>query len=96
MRVRWSRLSREHLVAIREYVRGHDADAAERVRLRIIESVRLLRDLPHVGRSGRKQTTREFVVPHPPYIIVYSVGTPDEDDLVILGIFHDAQGHRHF
>jgi hypothetical protein len=39
MRVRWSRHSSEHLVAIREYIREHNLGAAERVRLRIIEVV---------------------------------------------------------
>ena len=96
MRVRWSRQSREHLVAIREYVREHNADAAERVRMRIIETVRLLSALPRLGRAGHKQGTREFVVPHLPYIIVYRVDIADEDELVILGIFHAAQARRHF
>jgi len=41
MKMRWLRQSREHLVAIREYIRERNADAAERVRLRIIEVVRL-------------------------------------------------------
>ena len=31
MSVRWSRQSREHLVAIRAYIREHNTDAAERV-----------------------------------------------------------------
>ena len=62
MRVRWSRLGNEQLVAIRGYIREHNADAAERVRLRIVETVRLLSALPHLGRAGRKQGTREFVV----------------------------------
>ena len=96
MRVRWSRQSREHLVAIREYIREHNADAAERVRMRIIETVRLLSALPRLGRAGRKQGTREFVVPHLPYIIVYRVDITEEEVLVILGIFHAAQGGRHF
>lgn len=91
MRVRWSRRSREHLIAIRAYIRQHNVDAAERVRLRIIETVRLLRALPHLGRAGRKQGTREFVIPHLPYMVVYRIDIADEDELVILGVFHGAQ-----
>ena len=91
MRVRWSRQSREHLIAIRDYIRQHNPSAAERVRSRIIETVRLVRALPHLGRAGRKHGTREFVIPHLPYIVVYRVDIGDEDELVILAIFHGAQ-----
>ena len=96
MRVRWSRQSREHLVAIRTYIRQRNVDAAENVRLRIIETVRLLRALPRIGHAGRRQGTREFMIPHLPYIIVYRIDIADEDRLVILGIFHGAQDRRHF
>jgi plasmid stabilization system protein ParE len=96
MRVRWSRQGNEQLVAIRGYIREHNAGAAERVRLRIVETVRLLSALPHLGRAGRKQGTREFAVPHLPYIIVYRVDIADKDEVVILGIFHDAQKRRYF
>lgn len=96
MKVRWSRQSSEHLVAIRGFITEHNRDAAERVRLRIIETVRLLGALPRLGHAGRKQGTREFAVPHLPYIIVYRVDIADEDELVILGIFHGAQQRRDF
>jgi toxin ParE1/3/4 len=66
------------------------------VRLRIVEMVRLLSALPRLGRAGRKQGTREFVVPHLPYIIVYRVDIAEEDELVILGIFHGAQKRTYF
>jgi toxin ParE1/3/4 len=62
--------------------------------LRIIETVRLLRALPHLGHAGRKQGTREFVIPHLPYIVVYRIDISDEDELVVLGVFHGAQQDR--
>ena len=96
MSVRWSRQSRVHLLAIRAYIRVHNAGAAERARLRIVEMVRLLRSLPRLGRAGHKPGTRKIVVPHLPYVIVYRVDVANEVDLVILGIFHVAQGRRHF
>jgi plasmid stabilization system protein ParE len=73
MKVRWSRQSREHLVDIREYIRQHNVAAA----------VRLLRALPRLGHTGRKQGTREFVIRRLPYIIVYDI--TDGGELVILG-----------
>ena len=95
MRVRWSRQSREHLIAIRAYIKQRDAAAAEHVRLRIIETVRLLGALPRLGHAGRKQGTREFVMAQLPYILVYRIDIGDEDELVILGVFHGAQDQRH-
>jgi hypothetical protein len=50
-----------------------------RVRLRIVETVRLLSALPRLGHAGRKHGTREFAVPHLPYIVVYRVDIADED-----------------
>lgn len=58
--------------------------------------MRLLRALPRLGHAGRKQGTREFVLPHLPYIVVYRVDIADEDELVILGIFHGAQDPGRF
>jgi plasmid stabilization system protein ParE len=89
--VRWSPQSREHLAGIRAYIREQDADAAERVRRQILETVKLLRWLPRLGHPGRRHGTREFVVPGLPYIIVYRTDIGDRDDVVILGIFHGAQ-----
>ena len=96
MRVRWSPQSRAHLIVIRAYIRERDTAAAERVRLRIIETIRLFAALPRLGHGGRKQGTREFAIPRLPYIIVYRIDIGDDDELVILGIFHGAQEQRHF
>jgi plasmid stabilization system protein ParE len=66
VKVRWSRQSRKNLVAIRAYIQEHNADAAEHVRWRIIEAVKLLRTLPRLGHAGRRRGTREFVIPTSP------------------------------
>jgi len=91
VRLRWSRQSTHHLVAIRRYVAQYDPEAAERVRLQITATVRLLQALPRLGHPGRTDGTREFVVPRLPYVIVYRTDIGDEDELVILGIFHGAR-----
>ena len=90
MRLRFSRQARDHLVHIRAYIAAHRPQTAELVRGRIFESTRSLQDVPRLGRAGRKQGTRELVVPGLPYIIVYSIAAK-EDTLVILGIFHAAR-----
>jgi len=66
------------------------------VRRRLIETVKLLSALPRLGHVGRREGTRELTVPHLPYIIVYRIDMGDEDELVILGIFHGARDQRDF
>ena len=90
MRLRFSHHARHHLAQIRAYIAVHRPLTSELVRGRILESVRSLQDVPRLGLAGRKQGTRELVVPGLPYIIVYSIAAK-EDALVILGIFHAAR-----
>jgi plasmid stabilization system protein ParE len=45
---------------------------------------------PHMGRKGRVNGTREWVVRGLPYIIVYNVDEA-RDAIFILGIFHGAK-----
>ena len=87
MRLRFSRHALEHLAQIRAHIAAHRPLTAELVRGRILESIRSLQKVPRLGRAGRKQGTRELVVPGLPYIIVYNIAA-EEDALVILGIFH--------
>ena len=71
----------------------HNADAAERVRLRINAMVRSLCSLPRLGRDTRQTGTREILLPHLPYVIAYHVDVMDEDALVICGhTFERATG----
>ena len=43
---------------------------------------------PFIGRNGRVEGTREWIVRGLPYIIVYRVTA---DTVVVLAIFHGAQ-----
>ena len=86
LRVRWSRQSRDHLIAIRQRIREDNPLAAERIRVRIRETVKRLGLMPRIGHPGRRRGTMEFVVS--PYILVYRI-MPME--LRVLGIFHGAR-----
>lgn len=90
MRLRFSRRALEHLTQIRAYIAQHRPLTAELVRGRILESIHSLQDVPRLGRAGPNEGTRELVVPGLPYIIVYSIAA-NEDELVVLGIFHAAR-----
>ena len=86
LRVRWSRQSHDHLIAIRQRIRADNPSAAEEMRLRIVKVVRLLGVMPGMGHLGRRKGTLEFVIS--PYILVYRIV---REELQVLGIFH---GHR--
>ena len=62
LRVRWSRQSRGHLLAIRQRIREDNPAAAERMRVRIVWVVKLLGMMSALGHPGRRRGTMEFVV----------------------------------
>lgn len=43
-----------------------------------------------MGRIGRVEGTREWVVPRLPYIVVYML-REERDELVVIAVFHGAQ-----
>jgi len=47
-----------------------------------------LADQPGIGRPGRVPDTREWVMPHTPYIIAYRV---EDETVVILRVLHGAR-----
>jgi toxin ParE1/3/4 len=91
MRLRVTRRALSHLSDIRTWIARHRPETAELVRGRIQASLTLLEELPRLGQAGRKQGTRELVVPGLPYVIVYRIDLGDVDEVIILGIFHAAR-----
>jgi len=77
-------------LAIQEYLEQRNPAAASRVGASIRQAVEVLRYFPYAGRPGRLSGTREWVVRHYPYIVVYEIDAA-EDGITILGIFHSAQ-----
>ena len=88
MRVRWLQVAERNLEQIGAYIAEDNPHAAERVIVRIADSVALLADHPALGRAGRFPGTRELVVPNTPYIVVYRVR---DAFLEILRILHGAR-----
>jgi toxin ParE1/3/4 len=58
------------------------------VAVRVYETVGTLLQFPHLGRSGRKQGTRELVLSGLPFLAIYRVGA---DVIEIARILHGAQ-----
>ena len=88
MKVRYTRNALQDLSDIHTYIAQDNPDAANRVIVRLRESIDLICVFPDLGRRGTIDGTREFVATRLPYIIVYQT-TPDE--VHILNVFHDAR-----
>ncbi len=89
MRIEWSAHAVADLEAISAYVeQDRTLETANRVARAIYDAAQSLRRLPHRGRAGRIENTRELVMPRLPYLLVYRVY---EDRVVILNIVHGAQ-----
>jgi toxin ParE1/3/4 len=84
----WSPLARARLREIRAYVALDNPDAAQRLTTRLISIVELLRDYPHLGRTGAEPGIRELVIGGTPYVILYRVRG---DRVTIKTIWHCSQ-----
>ena len=62
--------------------------AAIEVIARIRLAAERLTEFPRMGHAGRVAGTHEWVVP---CIIVYEIGVPEPDEVLVLGVFHGAQ-----
>ena len=91
MRLRVSAEARAQIAQIYAYIAERNPRAATAVVERIHAASELLREFPHIGHEGREPGTREWVVRRLPYIIVYELGIPEPNDLMILAVFHGAQ-----
>ena len=78
------------LEAIHHWIAQDNPKAAEAVVDRVFASIELLVSFPYMGRPGRDEGTREWVVPRLPYIVVYEVHE-DRGDVIIIAVFHGAQ-----
>jgi len=76
------------------YLAAENPYAARTLQGRIKQSIRLLRDNPHIGRSGRVPDTRELVTSGTSYIVPYQIR---EQHLELLRVYHMARKWReHF
>jgi plasmid stabilization system protein ParE len=91
MRLRYSAAARLHIESIFNYIKDRNPVAAVEVAVRIRVAVERLQEFPQIGHAGRVPDTYEWVVRGLPYIVVYEVLLGDEDEIVILGVFHGAQ-----
>jgi toxin ParE1/3/4 len=88
MRIRWAPSAAADLEHIFEYLQTHSPSLARSTVIKLYEGIRSLRALPHLGRPGRKEGTRELVFAPLPYVAVYRL---KDQFIEVLRIYHGAQ-----
>jgi addiction module RelE/StbE family toxin len=87
-RIRWAPAAARDLETIRNYLAENHPSFMESTIRRLYDAARSLKQMPHRGRIGQKEGTRELVISPMPYIIVYRV----EPDIVhIFRVLHTAK-----
>jgi len=86
--IEWSLFAVEDRTRIFDYIEQDNPTAAIAVDERIMEQTARLARFPESGRQGRVDITRELVVGHTPFIVVYHV---HNDTVRILRILHGSQ-----
>lgn len=69
MEIGWTAKAIKDLAQIEKYIARDKPEAARSVAEHILASVEHLADFPALGRPGRRQGTRNLIVP--PYVISY-------------------------
>ncbi len=87
----WTPPARNELRKAFAFIANDNPRAAEQVRNRIQNAADDLVLFPNRGRYGIVENTRELLVPHTSYIIVYRV---IGDVVWLLDIFHSAQDYH--
>ena len=88
MRVRWTSAAAEDLENIANYLFEKTPENAPRLIREIYGAPSALKSFPKRGRVGKKEGTRELVMPSLPYVIVYQVRG---DTVHIVRILHTSQ-----
>lgn len=94
MKLRYTAAARGHIAGIFNYINDRNPTAATQVVARIRLAAERLAEFPRIGHAGRVPSTYEWVVRGLPYIVVYDISLGDEDEVVILGVFHGAQNRE--
>jgi toxin ParE1/3/4 len=91
MRLRWTPAAADDLEAIANYLAKHFPSFMEDTIRKIYKTIITLRSMPHRGRIGREEETRELVIADLPYIVVYRI---KNDSVEVLHVYHGAQSRR--
>jgi toxin ParE1/3/4 len=88
MRLRWTPAAAGDLEAIADYLAENLPGFLQTTIREIYSAISTLRSMPHRGRIGREEGTRELVIARLPYIVVYRL---KGDSVEVLHIYHGAR-----
>jgi len=89
--VAWSGRALADLVGALDYLAQHNLAAAQRIEVRIFETVDGLARRP-IGRPGKQPDTYEKRVTDTPYLLIYALSQASGHERVeIMRLFHMAQ-----
>jgi len=88
LKLKWTERALRQLIHAQDYIARDNPAAAQAVAQRIADASRLLPVQPWIGRPGRIDGTREWVVKQTPYLLVYAI---EDDALQIVGVIHSKQ-----
>jgi len=88
MQVRWTPAAADDLENIANYLFEKTPENAARLIREIYRTPAGLKYFPKRGRAGKKEGTRELVMPSLPYIIVYQVKS---NTVYIVRVLHGSQ-----
>lgn len=84
MRIEFSATARSDLLSIRRFIAQDNERAAERVVLRILQSVRHLAIFPELGREWMRSGTRAMSIPGLPYRVHYQIAGATVEVLTVV------------
>jgi addiction module RelE/StbE family toxin len=88
MRVRWTPAAADDFENIANYLFEQTPENAARLIREIYRAPNGLESFPKRGRVGKKEGTRELVLPSLPYVIVYRITS---ESVYILRVLHGSQ-----
>ena len=88
MQIVWAEPALRDLAAARAYIARDNPPASDEQIERVIAAVADLLRFPQIGRSGRREGTRELVIGRTPYIVPYRLRG---DHIEILRVLHGRQ-----
>src|SRR5262245_11407877 len=91
MKVRVTLDAAADLRTIKTFQSDQSVVIAKRVVERIANVIGQLKSFPRLRHVGVVDGTLERIVPRTPYVIVYRLDFGDDDELVILRVYHAAQ-----
>jgi addiction module RelE/StbE family toxin len=87
--IEWTEQATRQLDQAHDYIAlSNSEEVADRITLKIVNSVLQLAAFPMSGRAGRVPGTRELVIANTPFLVAYAI---DQAHIVILAVYHGAQ-----